>query len=135
MNITKGGNKMFIKTLFSLGTALLISPAAVQASAITINDPIDLAKKQEMLSTKIATGYSEHKDISQVLHQLEEQQIRLKKSIHDPEITNMIDFLQLCLRNIKNINQQPHTLRNTEKIADLGASINEGSRYIVQKLN
>jgi len=126
---------MFTKTLFSLGTALLMSTAALQASAITINNPVELAKKQEILSQKIAASYSEHKDISQVLHRLEEQQIRLKKTIHDPEISNMIDFLQLCLENIKSISLQPRSLSNTEKIADLGASINEGSRYIVQKLN
>ncbi len=126
---------MFMKTLFALGASLLVAGTTVYGSAVTITTPAELAKKQEVLSTKIVASYSKHQDLSGVLRRLEEQQKRMKKSIHDPEISNMIDFLQLCLENIKDISMQPRTRHTTERIADLGASINEGSRYIVRKLN
>ena len=126
---------MIKKTLATLGSALLATTLFSHASVAAGSDAIELAKKQEQLSIKIATSYAEHKDISQVLHRLEDQQLRLKRSIHDPEISNMIDFLQLCLENISDISLQPRSDKNLERIADLGASINEGSRYIVRKLN
>jgi len=124
------------KTFFRLaGFVWLAGTLSAVASAVSITDPVDLARTQEILSKKIVTGYSRRQDISQVLHRLEEQQNRLKNSIHDPEISNMIDFLQLCLENIKNLSHKPRSKVNAEKIADLGASINEASRYIVRKLD
>jgi hypothetical protein len=125
---------MFTKFTYHLSVAALITTAGLHANTITITSPIDLAKKQELLSQKIVVAYAQNKDISQVINRLEEQQLRLKDSIHDPEISNLLDFLQLCLKNIKTISAKPHSLDRKELVADLGTSIGEGSRYIVQTL-
>jgi len=126
---------MFIKHLYKMGFVTLIATASIHASALAGTDPVDLAKKQEILSQKIITAYAQHKDVSPVIHRLEMQQNRLKNSIHDPEINNLLDFLQLCLNNIKTVSTKPHTSRNKQVIADLGTSISEGSRYIAHNLH
>jgi hypothetical protein len=125
---------MFKKSIRRLSVAALVMGAGLQASAVTINNPVDLAKKQEILSQKIVLAYAQNKDISQVINRLEEQQSRLKDSIHDPEISNLLDFLQLCLKNIKTISAKPYSLDRSKLVADMGTSISEGSRYIVKTL-
>jgi hypothetical protein len=123
-------NKFFLAVF----TASVMSFSALHASAISFSNPADIARKQERLSQEIAAAYAQHKDLSGVIRRLEEQQSRLKNSIHDPEISNLLDFLQLCLENIKTISTKPRTSANREMIADLGSSIGEGSRYIINKL-
>jgi len=123
-----------IKFIYSLSLAALISTIGLQASATSITTKVDLAKDQEVLSKKIVVAYAQRKDISQVINRLEMQQSRLKDSIHDPEISNLLDFLQLCLHNIKTINAAPRSAKTNQEIADLGTSISEGSRYIAQTL-
>ncbi len=122
------------KYIYKTGLVTLFSTLVLSASATTITTQADLAKQQEVLSQKIVTAYAQHKDISQVINRLEMQQNRLKDSIHDPEISNLLDFLQLCLRNIKTLNTQPHSAQNTQAVADLSTSIREGSRYIARSL-
>jgi len=124
---------MLRKIIYSLSFAALMS-GGLQANAVTISNPVDLAKKQELLSQKIIVAYAQRKDITGVINRLEEQQNRLKDSIHDPEITNLLDFLQLCLKNIKTISAKPRTIDNNQLISDLGTSISEGSRYIARTL-
>jgi hypothetical protein len=125
---------MFTKSTRRLSIAALVMSAGLHASAVSISNPIDLAKKQALLSQKIVVAYAQNKDISQVINRLEEQQNRLKDSIHDPEISNLLDFLQLCLKNIKTISAKPYSLDRNELVADMGTSISEGSRYIVKTL-
>ena len=125
---------MFMKKTFQMSLVTLMMTVGLHASALASVDPVDVAKKQEILSQKIISAYAERRDISSVIHRLEEQQHRLKSSVHDPEISNLLDFLQLCLNNLKTISTQPKTAENKRLIADLGTSIGEGSHYIAQTL-
>ena len=125
---------MFMKKTYQMSLVTLMMTFGLHASALANVDPVDVAKKQEILSQKIISAYAERRDISGVIHRLEEQQNRLKNSVHDPEISNLLDFLQLCLNNIKTISTKPKTVENKRLIADLGTSIREGNHYIAQTL-
>ena len=125
---------MFMKKTYRMSVVALMMTVGLHASALAAVDPVDVAKQQEVLSQKIISAYAERRDISSVIRRLEEQQNRLKNSVHDPEISNLLDFLQMCLNNIKTISTQPKTAENKRLIADLGTSIGEGSHYIAQTL-
>ena len=125
---------MSTKKFSIMSLAALMMTVGLHASTLANVDPVDIAKKQEILSQKIVSAYAKNRDIFSVIHRLEEQQNRLKNSVHDPEISNLLNFLQLCLNNLKTISAQPKTPKNKRLVADLGTSLGEGSRYIAQSL-
>ena len=125
---------MSTKGTFRFGFAALMMGVGFQANASTTANPVDLAKEQEALSKKIVAAYSQKQDISGVIERLEQRQLELKDNIHDPEISNLLDFLQLCLDNIRQISAEPHSIDRRELLADLSSSIGEGSRYIARAL-
>jgi len=125
---------MFKRKLYKISLIALLSSAGLHASALASTEPVDLAKQEEILSQKVITAYAQHRDISQVIHHLKERQIRLKGAVHDPEILNLLNFLELCLNRIQTISKKPHFDGSKEIVADLGTSISEGSRYIARSL-
>ena len=122
------------KNFYRTGLITLLATAGINAGVLTHTEPVDLARQQEALSQKVITAYAKHQDISQVIYNLKEKQNRLKGAIHDPEILNLLNFLEECLDRIHDISKKPHFDGSTQVVADLGASISEGSRYIVRSL-
>jgi len=104
------------------------------AGSASFSSPADLAKEQEILSRKLISSYARHKDISDTLEIIKDRQERLKSKINDPEIENLLNFLNICLKNIESISSKPYSHSNVQRIADLGNQINEGSRYILDTL-
>jgi hypothetical protein len=125
---------MLHKFILRLGLLAITTVTISNASSAEINSPAQLAKQQESLSKKLISSYIKHEDISQTLDNLKEKQDRLKSKVQDPEIKNLLDFLNICLKDIKLIETKPRNHSNVQRIADLSTSISEGSRYIANAL-
>ena len=97
---------------------------------------INLASIQEAASQNIIKAYKKD-DTGSVLASLrvlESGHKSLESKISNPEIKNLLVYLNLCIKNLKDVVKKPHTPQNAQKVADLSASISEGSHYIVAKL-
>jgi len=105
---------------------------------------IDIAGKQRMLSQRIAKDYlyaGEKVAVSKARKQLavslkEMQRIHkvLTKSINDPEIKNLLSFVELGMEDFKSTANDPFSLDNAQLIIDLSESMLEGSQYVVDSL-
>jgi len=105
---------------------------------------IDIAGKQRMLSQRISKDYlyaGEKVSVSKANRQLkasfqEMQEIHkhLVDSINDPDIQNLLAFVQLSIEDFKSIANEPYSLDNAQLIIDLGESMLEGSQYVVDSL-
>lgn len=124
--------KIFLSTVLVLG----LGTTALIAKSNT-DDLVKLASKQEMLSQNIIKAYKKQDKGSSalaVIKRLESGQIKLKSDIQNPEIDYLLVYLNNCLDNLKIVVQKPYSLENARRIADLSASIAEGSDYIAKSL-
>ena len=124
--------KIIISTIFIIG---LSTTGAVAKS--NTDYLLKLASKQEVLSKNIIKAYkNQDKGTSAlaVIKTIESGQVKLKSDIHNPEIDYLLVFLNNCLDDLKIVVQKPYSLDNAELVADLSASIAEGSYYIAQSL-
>jgi hypothetical protein len=122
---------MFTKFIQIIGFIALFGATTLSAQS---PETIGIAQENEQLSQKLAVAYIHNKDVAKTIERLEDQQDKLKGAVHDPEINNLLNFLQLCLENIKKASTEPHSAENAELISDLSGSIREGSRYITLAL-
>ena len=105
---------------------------------------IDIAGKQRMLSQRIAKDYlykgkkiavsKADKQLKISLGEFSTAQTKLSSSINDPEIQNLLTFVQLSFDEFKELINQPFNLDNAQLALDLSESILEGSQYIVDSL-
>ncbi len=96
-----------------------------------------LISKQENLSKKIIMAYNKKVTDSSLLtlvNTLESEQIKLKSKIDNPEITNLLIYLSMCVNDLKSMLKKPYSSKNAQTIADLSTSIQEGSQYIRQSI-
>lgn len=100
------------------------------------NRLVKLASKQEVLSQNITKAYKKQDKSSMVaiIKRLESGQSALKTHIHNPEISNMIVFLNMCIKDLKQTLKAPYNAANTEKVVELSSSISEGSHYIAMSI-
>jgi hypothetical protein len=105
---------------------------------------IDIAGKQRMLSQRIAKDYlyagkkiavlKAKKQLTQSLKEMEDAHKILVDSINDPEIKNLLSFVELSMEDFKTTVNEPFTLDNAQLIIDLSESMLEGSQYVVDSL-
>ncbi len=95
-----------------------------------------LAGNQHVLSTKVVKAYSKNNksvNMMTTIKALEAGQVKLKKiAVRNAEINNLFVFLTICLDEMKVLVKKPYSAENAQLVADLGASISEGSRYIAK---
>ena len=116
-------------------TALLIIGLGTTAAVANTQHLVQLASKQEKLSHTIMKAYQSKSPSTLVLlKDLESGQLKLKSNIHTPEIANLLKYLNLCLKDLKQAVKQPYSTHNARLVADLSASISEGNRYIARSL-
>jgi DNA repair ATPase RecN len=58
----------------------------------------------------------------------------LVDSINDPEIKNLLSFVELSIEDFKTTANEPFNLDNAQLIIDLSESMLEGSQYVVDSL-
>jgi hypothetical protein len=105
---------------------------------------IDVAGKQRMLSQRIAKDYlyigkkvavsKASRQMKQSLNELVTSHKVLVDSINDPEIKNLLSFVELSIEDFKSTANEPFNLDNAQLIIDLSESMLEGSQYVVDSL-
>lgn len=105
---------------------------------------IDIAGKQRMLSQRIAKDYlyagmkiapaKANKQLEKSLSELVKSHKVLVKSINDPEIKNLLAFVEMSTEDLKITANEPFTIDNAQLVIDLSESMLEGSQYVVDSL-
>ncbi len=105
---------------------------------------IDVAGKQRMLSQRIAKDYlyagekvavsKAKRQMKASMKEMEAIHKQLVDSINDPEIQNLLAFVQLSIEDFKSTANEPYSLDNAQLIIDLSESMLEGSQYVVNSL-
>jgi len=105
---------------------------------------IDVAGRQRMLSQRIAKDYlyagkkiaasKANKQLDTALTELLSAHKVLVESINDPEIKNLLAFVEMSSEDFKATANEPFTLDNAQLILDLSESMLEGSQYVVNSL-
>jgi len=119
----------------------VVTNKAVVADIVKL---IDVAGKQRMLSQRIAKDYlyigkkvavsKARKQMKASLEELVSAHKVLKNSINDPEIQNLLSFVELSIEDFKSTANEPFNLDNAQLIIDLSESMLEGSQYVVNSL-
>ncbi len=119
----------------------VVTNKAVVADMVKL---IDVAGKQRMLSQRIAKDYlyigkkvavsKARKQMKASLEELVSAHKVLKDSINDPEIQNLLSFVELSIEDFKSTANEPFNLDNAQLIIDLSESMLEGSQYVVNSL-
>ena len=123
------------------------APAAETAKRALIADVvklIDVAGKQRMLSQRIAKDYlyvgrkvavsKASKQLKSSIDKMVSAHKVLVDSINDPEIKNLLSFVELSIEDFKATANEPFNLDNAQLIIDLSESMLEGSQYVVDSL-
>jgi len=105
---------------------------------------INIAGKQRMLSQRIAKDYiyqgkkiatsKASKQLKASLGEFSKAHKYLLSSINDPEIVNLLAFVEMSNEDFKSIVNQPFNLDNAQLALDLSESMLEGSQYVVDSL-
>lgn len=147
-------NNKLIKYITIVGISVLLFLNPLGAKTVTekgekVNSEkiklINIAGKQRMLSQRIAKDYlyvgkniamtKTQRQLQVSLENFFKSHKRLVKSISDPEIQNLLEFVELSSNEFKEISNKPFNLDNAQLILDLSESMLEGSQYVVDSLN
>ncbi len=125
---------MLLKTISAILLAVALSvTSATAGKAKQLNT---LAGNQQVLSSKIVKAYNKNNksvNVMTTIKALEAGQVELKKmAVRNSEIDNLFVFLSICLDEMKVLVKKPYSAENAQLVADLSASISEGSRYIAK---
>jgi DNA repair ATPase RecN len=137
---------MLSGSAYAEGDANPTQPAVIKNKAIIadIVKLIDVAGKQRMLSQRIAKDYlyigkkvavsKAKRQMKSSMDELVSSHKVLVDSINDPEIRNLLSFVELSIEDFKATANEPFTLDNAQLIIDLSESMLEGSQYVVNSL-
>jgi len=150
--------KVWMKNISMAAAAVLLMSGSAyaeptaQTPAVTTNKAaiadivklIDVAGKQRMLSQRIAKDYlyigkkvavsKASRQLKASLKELVSAHKVLVDSINDPEIRNLLSFVELSIEDFKTTANEPFNLDNAQLIIDLSESMLEGSQYVVDSL-
>lgn len=132
--------------------SLLLSTLSAEESTTNVNQfvksdtikLINIAGKQRMLSQrmakdymykgkKVATGKAD-KQLKASMGAFSKEYKYLMSSINDPEIKNLLEFVNMSMDEFKEISNKPFSQDNAQLALDLSESILEGSQYIVDSI-
>jgi hypothetical protein len=140
--------KMLARFLLGMlvGTFLYGAENNNTTSPVTGNltELLNVAGKQRMLSQRIAKDYlyigrdvavdKASKQLKRSLSSFKKSQHYLEKAINDPEIKNLIAFVNMSEDELEATAKKPFSLDNAQLVLDLSESMLEGSQYIVDSL-
>jgi len=138
--------KNFVKKAGVLLAVVSISMSSLMASNVVSDTVklIDIAGKQRMLSQRIAKDYlyagknvakaKASKELKISLEELNTAHKLLVESINDPEIQNLLSFVQMSGEDFESTAKKAFNLDNAQLVIDLSESMLEGSQYVVDSL-
>jgi len=133
--------------VISLGVNVYAETPKSKVSNLAISDGIkliDIAGQQRMLSQRIAKDYlyrgkgiatdKANAQLKQSIKEFRANQRKLAQMINDPEIKNLLSFVNMSLDELEGILKKPFNLDNAQLVLDLSESMLEGSQYIVDSI-
>jgi len=144
-NILKKVGLAILITVASNGI-IIAETANTQIDKVTtdIVKLINVSGRQRMLSQRIAKNYmyvgkkvatsKATKQLKSALLEMKEAHKILSDSINDPEIKNLLAFVEISSEDFDAISKEEFTLDNAQLILDLSESMLEGSQYVVNSL-
>ena len=137
-----------VVAVFTLsGVSMAETKAAPSTDVKVIADTvklIDIAGKQRMLSQRIAKDYlyagkkvapaKANKQLKASLSELQSAHQTLVKSINDPDIANLLAFVEMSTEDFESTAKEDFTIDNAQLVIDLSESMLEGSQYVVDSL-
>ena len=138
----------FVSLLFADSSSLdkNIKLAQVAKSSVDSSKEnlVDIAGRDRMLSQRIVKDYlykgkkiatnRADKELKASIGEFSKNLKRLNDSINDPEIKNLLSFVQMSFDEYQETINKPFDLDNAQIALDLGESLLEGSQYIVDSL-
>jgi len=122
-------------------SSVALNPASAVSDTVKL---IDVAGKQRMLSQRIAKDYlyagekvataKANKQLKASLDELLSSHKVLVESINDPEIKNLLAFVEMSSEDFKTTANEIFNLDNAQLVLDLSESMLEGSQYVVNSL-
>jgi len=113
-------------------------------ASVNITEVLNIAGKQRMLSQRIAKDYlyigkkiavdKATRQMKESLEAFQKAQKYLDEVITDPEIKNLIAFVNMSRQELEATAKKPFNLDNAQLVLDLSESMLEGSQYIVDSL-
>jgi hypothetical protein len=143
------------RSLLHLALGLLLTGTLLQAEkagsaaglirpSANITKLLNVAGKQRMLSQRIAKDYlyigkkiaidKATRQMKESLEAFRKAQKYLEKVINDPEIKNLIAFVNMSRQELEETAKKPFSLDNAQLVLDLSESMLEGSQYVVDSL-
>ncbi|WP_292656706.1 hypothetical protein [Nitratifractor sp.] len=97
---------------------------------------VQLASKQEKLSRDIGKVYKmqDGSSLHTMIKSIKSGQKILRTRVNNPELRNLLTYLNVCLKELETVAQKPYTSKNAQKVSELSHSLSEGSHYIVASL-
>ncbi len=135
---------MLISGCFLFGAQNNQTPQPTKINQDNISELLNIAGKQRMLSQRIAKDYlyigkkvavdKATKQFDQSLAAFKKSQKYLAEAINDPDIKNLITFVNMSEQELEETAKKPFSLDNAQLVLDLSESMLEGSQYIVDSL-
>ena len=120
------------------------SPSATSINDSKMENIVDIAGRNRMISQKIAKDYiyignkvalgTAKIELKNALDEFGNNLSKIKLSVNDSEVKNMIDFVDMSFGDFKSVIKEPFNLDNAQIVLDLSESLLEGSQYIVDGL-
>jgi len=133
--------------VLGLSTSSMAEEVAASTNSVVISDTvklIDMAGKQRMLSQRIAKDYlyagnkvapaKANKQLKKSLDELQNAHKILVESINDPEIKNLLAFVEMSTEDFSATANEEFSVDNAQLVIDLSESMLEGSQYVVDSL-
>ena len=113
----------------------LILGLTLGLGAINAQTPIEAAQSTPEITQQIFSDYLSGYDTHSVLQHLHHTQELLRDSVHNPELNNLLDYLDVCLKDLDRSVSRPATEANAHHVDDLLKAITEGNLYIIDTID
>jgi hypothetical protein len=107
---------------------------ALAMTTLNAQTPIEAAASTPEITQQVFSDYLSGYNTHNIVSHLRNTQAMLKGSVHDAELRNLLDYLDVCLKDLDQSVTKPATEANARHVDELLRAITEGNRYITDTL-